>query len=188
MTNSNPLYKAHCFVFTGGPGAGKTAVIEVLEKMGYRCMPEVARQIIREQVAKDGNAVPWKDMRQYTQMMQTKTIAAFDRAPDASAGTCFFDRGVPDVVCHARLNNIDVDNFLQNAAQQLRYNQHVFLFPPWEEIYRTDAERKQDFVTAIATYEVLKEVYRKYDYTLVEVPRMSIPERVEFVLEEIGKH
>ena len=188
MTMTNPLYKAHCFVFTGGPGAGKTAVIEVLEQKGYPCIPEVARQIIRQQVASDGSAVPWKDMRLYTQLMQEQTIAVYDMAPPASAGACFFDRGLPDVICHAQLNNLPVDEQLKTATYQLRYNQQVFLFPPWQEIYETDAERKQDFETAVATYEVLKDVYRKYDYVLVEVPKMPVTDRVAFILEEANKY
>ncbi|WP_298737087.1 AAA family ATPase [uncultured Chitinophaga sp.] len=185
---TTPLYKGHCFVFTGGPGAGKTSVIEVLEQKGYPCIPEVARQIIRQQVASNGPGVPWKDMQLYTQLMQEQTIAVFDTAPSASAGPCFFDRGLPDVICHAQLNDLPVDPELKTATYQLRYNQQVFLFPPWEEIYQTDAERKQSFETAIATYEVLKNVYRKYDYVLVEVPKMSIADRVEFVLEEAQKY
>jgi predicted ATPase len=148
----------------------------------------VARQIIREQVSRGGNAVPWKDMRQYTQLMQAQTIAAFDLAPPPTTGAVFFDRGLPDVICHAQLNSLPVDDTLQNATQRLRYNQQVFLFPPWEEIYQTDAERKQDFNTAIATYEVLKDVYKKYDYALVEVPKVPVMERTEFILEEIGKY
>lgn len=187
MTMTNVLYKAHCFVFTGGPGAGKTAVIEILEKKGYPCIPEVARQIIREQVVSGGSGVPWKDMQLYTQLMQTQTIAVFDAAPSTSAGACFFDRGLPDVICHAQLNSLPVDEALQTATQQLRYNQQVFLFPPWEEIYHIDAERKQSFETAVATYEELKDVYRKYDYVLVEVPKMSIIDRAEFILKEVGK-
>lgn len=185
---TNPLYKAHCFVFTGGPGAGKTAVIEALEQKGYPCIPEVARQIIRQQVASEGAGVPWKDMHLYTQLMQEQTIAVFDMAPAVSAGPCFFDRGLPDVICHAQLNNLAVDEQLKNATYQLRYNQQVFLFPPWQEIYETDAERKQNFETAIATYEMLKDVYRKYDYVLVEVPKMSITDRAAFILETAGKY
>ena len=185
---TKPLYKAHCFVFTGGPGAGKTAVIEVLEQKGYLCIPEVARQIIRQQVASDGPGVPWKDMQLYMQLMQEQTIAVFDMAPPASTGAVFFDRGLPDVICHAEVNNLPVDEELKNATQQLRYNQQVFLFPPWEEIYQTDAERKQSFETAEATYEVLKNVYKKYDYVLVEVPKMPIADRAAFILEETGKY
>lgn len=42
------------FVFTGGPGAGKTSVIEALAAAGLTCMPEAGRQIIRDQMQLPG--------------------------------------------------------------------------------------------------------------------------------------
>jgi predicted ATPase len=38
------------FVISGGPGAGKMTVLQELAKLGLRYAPEVAREIIREQV------------------------------------------------------------------------------------------------------------------------------------------
>ncbi|ARR08937.1 ATP-binding protein [Vibrio campbellii] len=34
-------------VFTGGPGSGKTSVIEHLIKLGYACAPETGRKVIQ---------------------------------------------------------------------------------------------------------------------------------------------
>jgi len=184
MIATDQCCKAHCFVLTGGPGAGKTTVLAQLEKMGYACMPEVARQIIREQVAAGGDGVPWQNMPLYTRLMQTQTIAAFDAAPPA--GTCFYDRGIPDVICHAQLNQLPVDASLHAAAGRLRYNRQVFLFPPWEEIYHTDTERKQTFAEAVRTCEVLQQVYQAYDYELVEVPKGTVMERAAFILARIA--
>ena len=36
------------FIITGGPGAGKTTVLTELQRLGFTCVPEVARQIIQE--------------------------------------------------------------------------------------------------------------------------------------------
>jgi predicted ATPase len=49
MCLSNP----NLFVISGGPGAGKTTVLEELAKLGSRHAPEVARQIIQEQVYRE---------------------------------------------------------------------------------------------------------------------------------------
>lgn len=38
------------YIITGGPGAGKTTLLEELSRYKVRCVPEVARQIIREQM------------------------------------------------------------------------------------------------------------------------------------------
>jgi len=183
MTDTNILCKAHYFVFTGGPGAGKSTVITALEQKGYTCMPEAARQIIQDQEAKGGNAVPWKDMHAYTRLMQEQSIHTFYAGPDTA---CFYDRGIPDTICHARLNRFPLDTDLHAAAQQCRYNQQVFIFPPWEAIYCTDAERKQSFAEAVATYEVVSEVYREYGYHLIELPLTSVEKRVAFILERCG--
>lgn len=48
-------------VFTGGPGAGKTSVIEQLKTQGFICSPETGRHVIQRQVANYGSALPWND-------------------------------------------------------------------------------------------------------------------------------
>ncbi|MGA7560919.1 MAG: AAA family ATPase [Terriglobales bacterium] len=44
------------FVITGGPGSGKTTVILALEKLGFGYAPEVAPEIIQEQVRDGGHS------------------------------------------------------------------------------------------------------------------------------------
>ena len=53
------IYKPNFFIITGGPGVGKTTLLEVLAKQGFPYVPEVARKIIREQVSQNGDALPW---------------------------------------------------------------------------------------------------------------------------------
>jgi predicted ATPase len=45
-------------IITGGPGAGKTTLIDALAAEGIRHMPEAGRAIIRDQVAIGGTALP----------------------------------------------------------------------------------------------------------------------------------
>jgi len=103
---ANVSCKAHCFVFTGGPGAGKTTVLDLLAQQGFPVIPEVAREIIRQQMAAGGSAVPWLDNAQYTHLMQVQSVAAWEAAPSPEAGPCFFDRGIPDVMGHMQLNHL----------------------------------------------------------------------------------
>jgi predicted ATPase len=180
---TNVRCKAQCFVFTGGPGAGKTTVLDLLAQQGFFTQPEAARQIIREQMADGGSAVPWDNNARYTQLMQERSIAGWEAAPPPGAGPCFFDRGIPDVIGHMQLNNLPVNAALHNAAQQCRYNPQVFIFPPWETIYCTDTERKQSFAEAVRTYEVIAGIYKACGYTLQVVPIAPAPERAAFVLQ-----
>jgi predicted ATPase len=47
------------YVVSGGPGAGKTTVLLELARFGFHHAPEVARQIIQEQIRSGGTALPW---------------------------------------------------------------------------------------------------------------------------------
>ena len=56
------------FVITGGPGSGKTTLVEALRRAGYACSVEAGRAIIQDQVARGGRALPWIDPAAFAQM------------------------------------------------------------------------------------------------------------------------
>jgi predicted ATPase len=63
----------------------------------------------------------------------------------------------------------------------------VFIFPPWEAIYRTDDARWEPFETAVKVHESLVSTYSSLGYELIEVPRKSVEERVEFILNVVQR-
>ena len=178
--SSNP----NLFVITGGPGVGKTTLLRELERRGFCCVPEVAREIIRLQVACGGDALPWADTARYTELMLHGSIEVY-QANSSATRPSFFDRGIPDVLCYARLIGLDGTADIEAACEKYRYNQTVFIAPPWREIYSTDNERRQSFDEAVRTHEVMVEAYRSCRYRLVELPRVSAEERAEFVIARV---
>jgi predicted ATPase len=56
-------------VITGGPGSGKSTLIEALERAGQRASEEVGRRIIQAQRAIAGRALPWVDPALFAEMM-----------------------------------------------------------------------------------------------------------------------
>ena len=42
---------------------------------------------------------------------------------------------------------------MKSYAENWRYNKSIFILPPWQEIYETDNERKQDWEEAVLTFE-----------------------------------
>lgn len=172
-------------VITGGPGSGKTAIIDLLRSRGYPCSVEAGRGIIEDHVTIDGPALPWRDPMLFSELMLSWEMRSY-RDAGQSAGPVFFDRGVPDVLGYLRLMNLPVPPHLHNAAIKFRYNQTVFIAPPWREIFRQDRERKQDFDEAVRTYEALAATYTSLDYRLVEIPRLPIKDRVLFLLDQLS--
>ena len=61
----------------------------------------------------------------------------------------------------------------------------VFLLPPWEEIYTSDAERYESFEEATKIHAYLVDTYTKYGYDLHEVPKTSVAERFQFIINHI---
>lgn len=72
---------------------------------------------------------------------------------------------------------------MQEEALRLRYNRRVFLAPPWKAIYGNDEHRRQSWELAVRTYEVMCSTYAELGYELVELPRVSVEERVAFLVE-----
>ena len=171
-------------MITGGPGAGKTTILHELQRRGFACVPEAARQIIQEQVSSGDNAVPWLDTERYTSLMLKKSAEDY-LAHSGAVHVTFFDRGIPDTITHARINKLRLSEEAYLQAQTHRYNRKVFLAPPWQQIYETDAERKQTFEEALVSFRRNNEVYTEYGYDHVEIPVGTVETRVDFILASI---
>ena len=178
------FYNPNLYVISGGPGVGKTSIIAELQKRGYNCIDEVARKIIKEQMESGGDALPWSDTRKYTEQMLIRSIESYLENKNNLSFT-FFDRGIPDTLAYSNLIRLDILPQLQEAVNKYRYNETIFLLPPWKEIYQTDNERKQSFREAVDTYEIMKETYSKCGYNIINIPTFSIIKRVDFLLQQI---
>jgi len=170
-------------VVTGGPGAGKTTLIDALARSGFAVAAEAGRAVINEQQASGGRALPSVDALAFAAAMLARDVAAYE-AHRAAAGPVFFDRGIPDSVGYLRLEGLPVPPAMLRAAQVHRYAR-VFICPPWPDIYVTDQERRQTHEVAVRTYEAMVETYGALGYRPIEVPRTTVAERARFVLESI---
>lgn len=172
-------------VITGAPGTGKSTLLAALAEAGLATSAEVGRQIIREQVAAGGTALPWADEVAFADLMLPREIAA--RAAALARGLpVVLDRGVPDVAGFLRASALPVPPAFDSAARSLRYNPRVFLAPFWPAIYVADRERPRPAAYAEATDAVMRATYRRYGYSLIELPRASVAERVRFVRAAMG--
>lgn len=169
------------YVLTGGPGTGKTSLLTLLAEKGFPCIPEVAREIIKEQVLNRGSALPWADKEAYANRMWSESLCSYKLTLQRFENeVVFFDRGLLDRICYMEMEDIKISQEIQDDLSSALYKK-VFILPPWEEIYVTDSERKQSWAEALETFESMKKVYEKYGYETIEVPKLSIAERVQFI-------
>ncbi|WP_164520875.1 AAA family ATPase [Vibrio aphrogenes] len=170
-------------MFTGGPGSGKSSVITELKRLGHVCAPESGRAVIQQQLTEGGDALPWADKVKFRDAMLREDQRLYHHYKD-SPQAVFFDRGIVDSYGYSKLESLPIADEIIHCCKTYRYSKQVFIFPPWQEIYVNDRERKQDFSTAVATYEMMKQVYQELGYDLLEVPKASVQERVQFILSE----
>ncbi len=172
-------------VLTGGPGSGKSTLIDALERAGFSRSVEAGRGIIQDQASIGGPAVPWNNRALFADLMLCWEMRSY-RMAQQQTGPVFFDRGLPDVVGYLRLSELPVPAYFEKAAGIFRYHRRVFIAPPWRDIFQQDRERKQDFDEAVRTYQTLALTYQDLGYELVELPCLSVAERVRFVVEQSG--
>ncbi|MFZ5671601.1 MAG: AAA family ATPase [Pseudomonadota bacterium] len=169
------------FIITGGPGAGKTTLLDALAARGHHRTIEAGRAIIQNQMTIDGPALPWRDPALFAEAMLVFDMHSYRLAED-TLGTVFFDRGVPDMVGYLRLMGLPVPAHMLKAATTFRYNRRIFIAPFWPEIFTNDRERKQSPDEARRTCETIARTYRELGFEIIELPKSSIAERVDFVL------
>ena len=169
------------FVISGGPGAGKTTLILALQEKGFRCMEEASRELIKEEVSRKGNCLPWKDLPCFALKALDRMVNQYQEACRYE-GPVFFDRGIPDIIAYLKVAGIAVSEKFHEEVQLNRYHEIVFVAPPWKEIYCNDEERWQSFEEATALYHMITETYKSAAYRVIVLPKASTESRVDFIL------
>lgn len=170
-------------VISGCSCGGKTTLLAELSRRGYEIVQEPGRRIVTEQLASGGEALPWRNAEAFATRAVETSLADLDRASH-TAGWIFFDRGLVDAVAAlSHLTGVPVSHIL---GVQLSYHRQVFMTPPWPEIYVNDSERRHRLDDAIEEYERLVWVYPSLGYELTTLPKTSVEERADFMLEMLG--
>jgi predicted ATPase len=184
FTGDNMIHRPNFFLLTGGPGSGKSSVLLELQRRGYQTISEVARDIIKAQLASGGNAMHTGDRQAFLSLMLEQSLTDYHQI-DITDRPVIFDRGIPDLYGYAQGFCSGVTQPVAEAAAHYRYNQAAFIFPPWLDIYQNDSERQQNFQEAIKTYHALKTAYQHCQCRLLEVPEDTIKKRADYIICEI---
>lgn len=70
----------HFIIISGGPGSGKSTLIDALEQLGFSRTMEAGRAIIQDQVTIDGKALPWDDRALFAELMLSWEMRSHEAA------------------------------------------------------------------------------------------------------------
>ena len=164
-------------VLTGAPGAGKTTLLGAAAAAGYRTSPEVARQLLQ---SPGGMELRANDPLAFAEAMAEAHVLEYELHAKA-LGTVIFDRGLPDVVGFLDVSGLAVPKAVERACRSLRYAGPVLRAPAWADIYAQDAERIQTLDEAIASDEAVTAAWKRYGYSVIDLPLASLAERLAFL-------
>ncbi|MEQ8935429.1 MAG: AAA family ATPase [Amphiplicatus sp.] len=178
--------RANFYVISGASGGGKSTLINALRERGCKVVEEAGRDIVREQLERSGDALPWGDSAAFRDLLLARSIALFDSVEERSAPV-FFDRAIPEAIGYSTLIESPLEGGALQEAIGRRYAQTVFVVPPWREIYVNDAERRKSWEEVLEDFHATCAAYRSLDYALVEIPKMPVDRRLGFIGATIGE-
>ncbi|WP_178988632.1 AAA family ATPase [Winogradskyella schleiferi] len=172
-------------VIAGGPGTGKTTIINELKKRGFICYDEISRQITL-QARKDGiEQLFLTEPLLFSEKLLDGRTQQFKAAEQESESVVFLDRGIPDVLAYMDyIGDTYPDHFVE-ACNTHNYD-NIFILAPWQDIFTSDSERYENFEEAIEIHQHLLNTYKRFGYNLVDVPFGSVEIRADFILESLN--
>lgn len=177
--------KKELIVITGGPGTGKTTIIDTLIEQGYACFPEISRQITLEAKKQGIEQLFLEKPLLFSELLLEGRKKQHLQASHDHADIVFLDRGIPDILAYMHYIGDSYPSFFDQASKEHSYSK-VFILPPWEEIYQSDEARYENFEQAKLIFDHLKETYQTCGYTLIEVPCGTVEERINFILNQLA--
>lgn len=172
-------------VITGGPGTGKSSIIEELKQRGHICFEEISRQVTLEARKNGIEQLFLTQPLLFSQLLLEGRSKQFIEADKHDNTTVFMDRGIPDVLAYMDFFGSEYpDNFI-NVCQNNTYDV-VFILSPWQEIFQCDSVRYETFEQSELIHERLLKTYEQFNYHLIDIPFDTVEKRVDFIIDSLN--
>lgn len=169
-------------IITGGPGAGKTTLIDALSANNYQTFAESSRQLIEEQSQLTNGVLPWVDLPEFARLCLATMATQKQQA--SQHDVAFLDRAIPDICGYLQQAGLEIEPHYRAESQG--YHRQAFFCRPERGIYVQDEVRPYPFEGAVAIHNALVDVYQQLGFDVVEVPFMSLEERVGFIQQTLN--
>lgn len=174
-------------VIAGGPGTGKTSIINNLVERGFTCFEEISRQVTLKAREQGIEQLFLTKPLLFSQMLLDGRKQQFLEADTHKDAVVFLDRGLPDVLAYMDyIGDSYPESFVETCESHI-YDD-IFVLAPWKDIFISDSERYENFEQAIEIHEYLLKTYTRFGYRLKDVPFGSVDDRTDFILDALNLH
>ncbi|TBN04445.1 ATPase [Hyunsoonleella flava] len=172
-------------VITGGPGTGKSTIINELISRGYDCLEEISRQVTLEAKKQGIDQLFLTNPLLFSELLLKGRQEQFEKAKTFKSKIVFFDRGLPDVLAYMDFIGDSYPKDFDMVTKNTVYDT-VFILKPWEAIYKSDNERYESFTQAKTIHKHLLSTYKAYNYKPIDVPFGNVEDRADFILSSLN--
>lgn len=176
------------YVLTGGPSAGKSAILEVIQlernkDYEFYTVAEVATDLIKRELKKEKKGeetvlVPWKNPLAFQKAVLKQQLEWEKDIPDDKVS--ILDRGAYDGIAYLNVNNEEIFEEMKNVVRPNYSKIFILDMLPFKE-----TEVRQDKHLAESLDKELERVYKGFGYEVVRVPVLPIQERVDYILARL---
>lgn len=178
------IFMPKSILLIGGPSTGKTTLINHLKTLGYPCLEEISRHVIKKAQGEGIDQLFLEKPLLFSRLLKDARIQQHQEVATFDTEYVFLDRGIPDTVAYLDYIGQTYTQEFINDSKKYKYD-YVFIFPVWKEIHETDAERYESFEQAQKIQEHLLATYLRYGYSPIEVPKNDVITRATFIINTL---
>ena len=168
-------------VITGGPGGGKTTIINSLKGMGYYCYDEISRELILKFKKKYNKNIFFENPLEFSNILWEKREEQYKNSmTQKEYDKVFFDRGLLDVTSYLEFigkRNLNLERKVINFMYDI-----IFLVKPTKKFYKKDFSRYEDFSQSIKIHNILERNYKNH-FKTINVPFEKLKDRLNFIVD-----
>lgn len=171
-------------VITGGPGTGKSSIINELKRRAHFCFEEISRQVTLEARQNGIEQLFLTDPLLFSELLLKGRLNQYNEAKKCREILVFMDRGLPDILAYMNFKKTECPNYFFETCKVNIYD-HIFVLAPWQAIFKSDGERYENFEQAIQIHDHLLVTYKSLGYQLIDVPFGSVKKRTDYILDAL---
>lgn len=171
-------------LITGGPGTGKTTLVDELRKKGYVCSEEIVRNLTLKKRKEGFDQYFLTDPLDFSKKLFNQRLSQYNK--DYNSDLVIYDRGPIDVLAYLNFKSIEIPKDLIIKSKKIAY-QYAFILNPWKDIYSQDEVRYESFEECRLIHNFLINEYKKFKIKLISVPNGKISDRVNFIKSQLNE-